>query len=340
MTKKDIFKNNVLLKAKNNLSNTQLMILESILKEELYSVEIIDANPYVPCTIDNTNSYILSLYELKRSLSLSKETMKSYMITAKDFLNYIDKPLIKVLTEDIEYFFSQKKKEGCKNSTLNNMKRNLNSLFKWMKQNNFIFENPIDVIPSFKEVLKPVDHMTALEFDLLKNGCTTKRDRAMLEVFRCTAMRKGEFPNIHINEIDWKTGKLLIYGEKGCAYRTVLLDEIALKYLQDYLKERKVSLDSSEHLFTYNRGNKALPLTKHGIYAAIKRISNNSVLDRKIYPHLFRKTTGTNIIQRGGTIDDVSTYLGHKPQNVARKHYIHFSENRSEEIFRCYVQSI
>lgn len=341
MTKKDIFRDEILLKAKNHLDVTQLSILESILNEALYSVDLVDVSPTVPAAIDNTNSYILSLYELKRGLSLSPETMKCYMITAKDFIHYVDKPLTQITTDDVEYFFSMKKKEGCKNSTLNNLKRNLNSLFNWMEKNNFINENPTEKIPSFKEVLKPVDHMTALEFDLLKTGCKTKRDRAMIEMFRCTAMRKGEFPSVRINQIDWKTGKILIYGEKGSAYRTVMLDDIALKYLSDYIKEeRNLPFDSSEPLFTNSRGDRSKPLSKHGIYMAIKRLAEKSDLDKNVYPHLFRKTTGSNIIQRGGTSDDVSAYLGHKPQGVAKRHYIHMSEQYSEKIFSNYVRSI
>ena len=341
MTKKDIFRDEILLKAKNHLDITQLSILESVLNEALYSVELVDVNPTVPAVVDDTNSYILGLYELKRSLSLSKETVKCYMTTAKDFIHYVDKPLPQVTTEDIEYFLSCKKKEGCEKSTLNNQKRNLNSLFKWMKKNRFISENPIDPIPSFKEVLKPVDYMTALEFDLLKTGCKTKRDRAMIEVFRCTAMRKGEFPSVRINQIDWKTGKITIYGEKGSAYRTVMLDDITLKYLSDYVqKERKLPLDSQEPLFSYCRGDKSKPLSKSGIYRAIKHIAEQSELDKNIYPHLFRKTTGSNIIKRGGTSDDVSAYLGHKPQGVAKRHYIHLSEQYSEEVFTNYVKAV
>lgn len=33
---------------------------------------------------------------------------------------------------------------------------------------------------------------------------------------------------------------------------------------------------------------------------------------RRIYPHLFRKTTATNIIKRGGSAHDAGEYLGHK----------------------------
>ena len=72
MTKKTSFKNEILLKMQHHINTTQLSILESVLDSSLYSVDLLDINPEVPDTVDNTNTYILSLYELKRSLTLSK----------------------------------------------------------------------------------------------------------------------------------------------------------------------------------------------------------------------------------------------------------------------------
>lgn len=341
MTKKDTFRDGILLKTKNHLDITQLSILESVLNEALYSVELVDINPTVPAVVDDTNSYILNLFELKRSIQLSSFTMKEYIGTAKEFVRYIDKPLTQITTEDLEHYIALKKKDGCANVTLNNKRRNLNALFTWMHKNRFILENPVDTLPTLKEVLKPVDHMTALDFDLLKTGCKDRRDRAMLEFFRCTAMRKGEIPEVQVNQVDWKSGKILIYGEKGSAYRIVMIDDIAIKYIIDYLTlDRKVTLDSDEPLFTYSRGDKTKCLSRHGIYMAIKRIAERSNLDKNVYPHLFRKTTGSNIIKRGGTVDDVSAYLGHKPQGVAKRHYIHTSEDNTANIFSNYVRAV
>ena len=156
-------------------------------------------------------------------------------------------------------------------------------------------------------------------------------------------MRKGEIPYVNINQIDWKSGKVLIYGEKTNAYRTVMLDDIAIKYLSEYLtKERKVSLSSEENLFTYCRGDRSKPLGKAGVYAEIKRIAERSELpkNRRVYPHLFRKTTATNIIKRGGTIEDAGFYLGHKPEGVTAKHYAFMGEQHTQKIFKNCIEAI
>ncbi len=338
MTHKEVFKNEILLKMKYHLEKNEISILETVLSEALYHVDIVEMVT-LPATVDMTNDYILDLYELKRSLVLKPSTMKVYMDTAREFLRYINKPLMQVNREDIEYYLRLKIKEGNVGTSMNNKRRKLNSLFAWMKKQKFIGENPMENIDCFKETVRPVDHMTAEEVEQLKEGCRDKRDRALLEWLRCTATRKGEIPYININQINWTSGEVMIYGEKTDTYRTVYLDGVAIKYLLEYIKEeRGLTIRSSEPLFTHLRGDRKAVLTQSGIYAQVKRIAQRSGLDRRVYPHLFRKTTATNIVRRGGSTDDAGLYIGHKPQGVTARHYV--SAESVSKIFREYVEAI
>lgn len=338
MTCKEVFKNEILMKMKYHLGKNELAILETVLSETLYRVEVMESVT-LPATVDMTNDYILDLYELKRSLILKPSTMKVYMATAREFLQYVNKPLVQVNREDIEHYLRLKVKAGNVGTSMNNKRRKLNSLFVWMKKQKFIQENPMEDIECFKEVLKPVDHMTAEEVEQLKEGCMDKRDRALLEWLRCTATRKGEIPYININQINWGTGEVTVYGEKTDTYRTVYLDAVAIRYLLEYItEERGLTVRSSEPLFTHLRGDRKAVLTQSGIYAQVKRIAQRSGLDRRVYPHLFRKTTATNIVRRGGSTDEAGLYMGHKPQGVTARHYV--SAEKISKIFREYVEAI
>ena len=345
MNTKENVKNEILMKMKHHLGTLEYSMLETVLHNTLYDVEMVKSEIDVPATVEDINQRILDLYELKRSATLKESTAKEYMITANDFVRCIcyNKPLTKVTTEDVDHYLRMKRKENNCNTSLNNKRRKLNSLFKWMQKNSIITQNPVDNVECFKVPTKPIDYLTAVEVEQLKSGCKDKRDRALLEWLRCTAVRKGEIPYVNINQIDWKSGKVLIYGEKTNAYRTVMLDDIAIKYLSEYLtKERKVSLSSEENLFTYCRGDRSKPLGKAGVYAEIKRIAERSELpkNRRVYPHLFRKTTATNIIKKGGTIEDAGFYLGHKPEGVTAKHYAFMGEQHTQKIFKNCIEAI
>ncbi len=209
-----------------------------------------------------------------------------------------------------------------------------------MRKEKIISENPCDGVDPYQVVEKPIDHMEATEVEKLKLGCKYKRDRALIEFMRSTAMRRGEIPNVKISDIDFRSGKLVIFGEKTQKYRTVFLDNVAMHYIQEYLKERGVSDSSKEPLFTHVRGDKTKALDADGVYASIKDIAARAGMDRRIYPHLFRKTTATNICKRGGSVDAAGEYLGHAPRNVTDRHYTYKGDRHVEQIFHNFVEAV
>lgn len=340
MTKKELFKSEILMKMKNHLSSLDLAIMDVVLADALYKVDIVDMQT-LPATQDMTNEYILQLYEIKKGMKLSEETMKAYMISFREFCRYINISLLQVTQEDVEQYLRQKHREGNSNTSLNNKRRKLNALFDWMRRNGLIQKNPVENIEPFTETITPIDHLEPEEMERIKEACAkSKRDRALIEWLRCTATRKGELPSVKISDIDWVNRKVLIYGQKGHAYRTVFLDSVAIYYLQKYvLEDRGLDLKSNEPLFTCVRG-KHKPLTKAGIYAAVRRIGEKAGLNRSLYPHLLRKTTATNVIKRGGSDADAGEYLGHKPKGVTARHYTFKGEDHTKKVFQNYVAAV
>lgn len=134
-TKEDL-KNEILIRMRQHLETEEYLLLENILRETFYDIEIVVPDIEIPETINSMNKKILSLYELKRGASLSKHTMKEYMITANDFTKRIceNKSLTQVTTEDIEHYLRIKRNNSNCNTSLNNKRRKLNSLFKWMQK--------------------------------------------------------------------------------------------------------------------------------------------------------------------------------------------------------------
>lgn len=339
MTRIEKLKNDILIGMRIYLDSNTMNILESVIVRSLQGIDIVELET-VPATIDNTNEYILNLFMVRKAPKLSKETVNFYMGTMHEFLALIEKPLTQISETDIEYFLMIKQQRGNKNTTLNNQRRNLSAFFTWMRKAKLLTENPCEGIEPYKEIEKPVDHLEAIESEILKSGCKHKRDRALIEVLRCTAMRVGEVPLVKVSDVDIHTGKIVIFGHKGQRYRTVYLDDVALKYVRDYLDERGVPYNSKEPLFTYLRGNKQKVLSKEGIYASVKSIARRSNLDRNVYPHLFRKSCGTSIVRRGGSDNDAELYLGHAKKGVTAKHYIHTDETQVYDTFRHFVAAV
>lgn len=338
MDTKERVRNDILVGMRMYLDTCTMQILDAIIVKAIQNVEMAETST-LPATLDDTNQYIMQLFDTKKAPRLSPKTVEFYKSTLNEFMALINKPLNKIVESDVEYYL-QAKRPCNTNASLNNLRRNLSAFFTWMRKEKIISENPCDGIEPYTMVEKPIDHMEATDMEKLKNGCAHARDRALIEFMRSTAMRRGEVPLVKIRDIDFRNGKIVIFGEKTQKYRTVFLDNVAIHYIQEYLKDRGVSENSREPLFTHIRGDKTKVLDVDGVYSSIKDIARRAGLDRRVYPHLFRKTTATNICKRGGSVDAAGEYLGHAPRNVTDRHYTYKGDRYVEQIFHNYVEAV
>lgn len=335
---KEQLKNEIILEMRNHIDTVSLDILNSILNKTLSNVEIVKLET-LPATIDNTNAEILKIFDWKKRPKLSQKTADYYVETVGKLIDFTNKSLLKMTSMDIEMFLDSLKSTNTTVS-LNNNRRNLSAFFTWMRKSHFILENPCDAIEPYKEIHKPIDHMLPEEFEQLKSGCKHKRDRAMIEFMRSTAMRVGEIIQVKISDIDWRTGRIQIYGEKTRTYRTVCLDSVAIQYITEYIFSRNIALNSNEYLFTSIKQKQNVPLTVGGIRSSIIAVKNRASIQRRVYPHLFRKTTASNVIKRGGSVHDAGEYLGHKERSTAGKYYAYIGEDHTVDIFNKYVATV
>lgn len=338
MSAKEKLKNDIIVGMHMYLDSGTQAILEAVIIKALQNLDVKELE-MLPATVDNTNQYIMQLFDAKKAPRLSPKTVEFYKATLNEFITLINKPLNKITETDVAYYL-QAKRSGNSNASLNNLRRNLSAFFTWLRKEKLISENPCDAIEPYTVVEKPIDHMEATDMEMLKKGCSHPRDRALIEFMRSTAMRRGEVPFVKICDIDFRSGKIVIFGEKTQKYRTVFLDSVAIYYIQEYLRDRGVSENSKEPLFTHVRGDKTKVLEVDGVYSSIKDIAMRAGMDRRIYPHLFRKTTATNICRRGGSEDAAGEYLGHAPKNVTGKHYTYKGDRYVEQIFRNYVEAV
>lgn len=339
MNAKEKLKNDILVGMRMYLDATVMAILESVIVQAVQNIEITELET-LPATVDDTNSYIIELFMARKASKLSEKTVEAYMNTLREFIALINKPLNKISECDVECYLYRKKQMNNNNTSLNNCRRNLSAFFTWMRKVKLIGDNPCDGVEPFARIEKPVEHLEPTDIELLKKGCKYKRDRALIEFMRSTGLRRGEIPQIKISHIDFSTGKIQVYGHKTYRYRTVFLDKVALYYLREYMQERGINEQSEEPLFTHMRGNKKLRLENEGIYAAIKTIAKRSGIDKRVYPHVYRKTVATQIVRRGGSESDAGEYLGHVPKNVTGQYYIAHSEQHVEQIFHSYVEAV
>lgn len=337
MTIKEQVKSNIMMSMRIHLDPVTMDVLESVLVKEFCAIDFVEMET-LPATAMDINEYIIQLYIDKRTSKIAKSTVEYYVNTVRQLIDYTNKPLIKTDQNDIELYLHALKQNGNSNTSLNNRRRNLSAFFTWMRKHKLISDNPVDAIEPYPVPRKQIESMESEEVELLKEACRDNRERALIEVLRCTACRVGEIPYIRLCDINWNNGQIEIFGEKTNEYRLVLLDEIALQYIDFYLQDRGVKKDSKEALFTHIRGDKTKTLSADGIYYCVKKLAARSKVEKNIYPHLWRKTCATKIVERGGSDEQAGAYLGHAPRSVTGQYYINKGPGHVVDIFNKYVR--
>lgn len=332
---KENIKNSILLDMVEYISKDARDRLERSITKALHGYDVAEG-AQLPATTENTNEYIMRLFETTKGAKLAPKTLRQYKYTLTKFADTVHRPFTKVSTLDVEYFLTIIRKTNSATSC-NNYLRNISAFYTWMRKSKLLIYNPCESVTMYKEVHKPIDHLTVEEIDRLKTGCRAPRDRALIEFMRCTALRCGDISRLRVCDIDYATGKIMVFMQKSNRYTTVMVDCIALKYIGLYLAQRGVQTDSTEPLFIGKRGD---ALGESGMNMALKRIARTANLKRNIYPHLMRKTTATQIVARGGSIEDAGIYLGHAQRSVTGRHYAYIDDNKTVQIFNRYIAAV
>lgn len=343
-TQKEILRDNILTAMKPYLDAVVMDMLNQTLVKVLFSVKVEEMGETLPATRENTNEYIMELFNTKKAPKISPQTADYYRRSVKNFAAFIGKSLLDVTDMDIEYYLQYYAAKGNKPTTCNNERKVISAFFTWMRRSHLVTENPAESIEKYAEIEKPIDHMEDWEMEALRDACKVKtankvteieeyreclRDRALIEFLRSTAVRIGECVSVNLQDINWADGSILVYGQKGRAYRTVYLDDSAKFHVSKYVESRT---DNNQALFVSLKGSHER-MQRCGLRAAIKRIAKRSILDRNVYPHLFRKTTATNMAKKGCAGELISMYLGHKNGNVTNKFYTYRSPQQVRNAF-------
>ena len=247
----------------------------------------------------------------KRIQALSEKTLYLYKIILEDMLNTIKKDLADITTNDIRiYLYQLKEKRQICDKTLDSRRHALNSFFGWAHAEGYIPMNPMAAIGPIKCEEKEREPFSDEEVELLKDGCRTARESAIVETLFACGCRVSELAGLKKEDIDFHRRKIKLYG-KGKKHRTVPINAAAVLALKRYLRERK---DMDPHVFVNSR-RPYKPLTSEGIEKIVKNIGIHAGVDH-VFPHRFRHTFATNALAHGMELVILQAILGHSKSDT------------------------
>lgn len=208
--------------------------------------------------------------------------------------------------------------------------------FKWMTRQNYILHNPASELelPRLGFHLPPVLSEYEAELVLQQPNIAETvgiRDRAMLEMFYSTGMRRTELLRLKLPEIDRNNGLVTIRQGKGRKDRVVPIGERALAWLDKYLREVRpeLALDPDDGtIFLTAEGE---PFSPNHLSALVRDYVEASGIGKSGACHLFRHTMATLMLEGGADIRYIQQMLGHAKLDTTQI-YTHVSVRMLKEI--------
>ena len=199
-----------------------------------------------------------------------------------------------------------------------NRLRAIRGFFRWLARKNHILHNPASELelPRLDSRL-PKYVLTANEAEQViaqpdVNDAEGLRDRAMLETFYSTGMRRMELANLKIFDVDEDRGTILIRQGKGKKDRYVPAGERTLAWIAKYTSDARPKLFTSGSddgtLFLTHLGT---PFERQQLTRLVRRYLEQSKIGKVGGCHLWRHTAATLMLENGADVRVIQEMLGH-----------------------------
>ena len=188
----------------------------------------------------------------------------------------------------------------------------IRTFFRFLLREKHVKKNPVQTVKAPKSPKRlpenlDADRMARL-LDIPGKGPLVIRDRAILELLYSSGLRLAELTDLDLHDVDMADGTVRVTG-KGNKDRIVPVGRHAIDALTSWRRER-VALASPDEmaLFVSNKGTRLSP---RSVQARVDHWAKRQGIDSKVYPHLFRHSFASHLLESSHDLRGVQELLGH-----------------------------
>jgi integrase/recombinase XerC len=253
---------------------------------------------------------------LKYERRLSPLTCKHYrrdLLALAAFCDEIERVAWADLdSEDIRSFSSTSYRRGLSARSIQRRLSAARTFFRYLLREKHVKRNPVESVSAPKHGKRlpenlDVDRMAKL-LDIPGDSPIVDRDRAILELLYSSGLRLAELIDLDVDDIDSRDATVRVTG-KGNKDRIVPVGRKALAALERWHMTRLDMANSGEPaLFVSNRGQR---LSHRSVQARLTYWGKRQGINSKVYPHLFRHSFASHLLESSHDLRGVQELLGH-----------------------------
>ncbi len=240
------------------------------------------------------------------------------------------------------WLYQYRKKDGNPLTfrTQNERIRALKGWFRWLARENHILHNPASelILPRLENRLPKYVLSAAEAEQVLRQPDTATaaglRDRAILETFYSTGMRRMEVAHLNLFDVDADRGTVFVRQGKGKKDRMIPIAGRALAWIDKYLREARPKLSVGGDDGTLFLSDMGLPFERTHLTNLVRDYVEKSKIGKMGGCHLFRHTLATLMLENGADIRVIQEMLGHACLSTTEV-YTRVSINLLKQIYQA-----
>ncbi len=269
--------------------------------------------------------------ELKRYLqfiklekSLSENSISSYKNDLRRYLRFISddlriKKLSGVTLQHIEKYLEELSAMDLAVSSIARNISSVRSFHEFAVVEGMTEANPAELVELPKKAKNLPEVLNAEEVSTIIDTPNREtdvgiRNAAVLETLYATGMRVSEMVNLELDNLIFEIGFIRVVG-KGNKERLVPVGEVAQSALEHYIElvrpkylNDKNPQKAKNRVFLSQRGN---PLSRMSIWNIVNDAAERAGIEKNVYPHIFRHSFATHLLEGGADLRAVQEMLGH-----------------------------
>ena len=215
-------------------------------------------------------------------------------------------------SENVRSFAASLYRKGLSPRSIQRQLSAARTFFRYLLREKHVKKNPVASVSAPKSGKRLPENLDADRMARLLNisgkGPLVARDRAMLELMYSSGLRLAELTDLDLGDIDIADATTRVTG-KGNKDRILPVGRYALEALTTWLKER-VALAAVDEtaLFVSIKGTRLSP---RSVQARVDYWAKRQGINTKVYPHLFRHSFATHLLESSHDLRAVQELLGH-----------------------------